>query len=184
MDNKKYIYIILSQTGTKISRTIKFFTHAPYNHASISSDKELSEMYSFSRFHINRPLPAGFFSENRFKGVFSVYNFIPCEIYRIEVTDKQYNDYSKLIDHFRKNTKLYSYNLLGLITIPFGIPLRRRTRFVCSQFVAYALTKCKIAKFNKDFSLITPEDFRHIENSELIYCGDIKCFDPIKSALA
>ena len=70
MQNKK-IYIVLSQTGTWFSRAIKFFTKDPYNHASISLDKELNHMYSFGRKKVNNPLRGGFVREYTDKGVFA-----------------------------------------------------------------------------------------------------------------
>ena len=39
------VYIVISQTGTILSRIIKLLTRKNYNHASISLDKELNEMY-------------------------------------------------------------------------------------------------------------------------------------------
>lgn len=176
MENKKYIYVVLSQTGTRISKAIKFFTRKPYNHVSVSSDNELMEMFSFCRLHLHRPLPAGFSPEYLEKGVFNLFSIVPCEIYKFEVTEHQYDKYLKTIRHFKNNTDVYSYNILGLLTIPFGIPIRRKHRFVCSQFVAYVLNRCKIAEFSKDISLITPEDFRYLQGGELIYSGNLKNF--------
>lgn len=44
-----YIYVLVSRTGTNIAKIIRFFTRKPYNHASISADSNLHEMYSFCR---------------------------------------------------------------------------------------------------------------------------------------
>lgn len=173
-DNKQYIYVVLTQTGTLVSKTIKYFTGAPYNHASITTDKELCEMFSFCRLYTRLPLPAGFINENINTGIFGKFPSIPCEIYGFEVTEKELAKYNKLIEHFKKETKLYSYNVLGLLTVPLGIPIRRTTRFVCSQFVAYVLSQLGVAKFNKDISLVTPDDFRYLNNAVLLYSGDIK----------
>jgi len=174
MNNQRYIYVVLTQTGTNIAKAIQYFTKAPYNHASITSDVELSEMFSFCRLNKNRPLPAGFFQENVGDGVFEMFSSIPCEIYGFEVTEEQLEIYNTVIDHFKKETKLYSYNLLGLLTLALGIPLNRKKRFVCSQFVAHVLTKSGIAEFNKSISLVKPDDFRRLSNGTLIYSGDIK----------
>ena len=48
-DQKRYVYIVISQTGTILSRIIKFLTRKEYNHASISLKDDLSVMYSFGR---------------------------------------------------------------------------------------------------------------------------------------
>ena len=43
----KQIYIVISQTGTILSRILKLVTKAEYNHASISLVPDLNTMYSF-----------------------------------------------------------------------------------------------------------------------------------------
>lgn len=45
----KKIYIIMSFTGTILSRIIKMYEHDKYCHVSISLDKKLNQMYSFGR---------------------------------------------------------------------------------------------------------------------------------------
>lgn len=174
--NEKYIYIVLTQTGTIVSRLIKLYTKDPFNHVAITDDITLRKMHSFCRKHIRFPLPGGFVSENINEGIYKIYKHIPCEIYKIKITDKQYHQYNRIINHFSKNSSEYAYNLLGLITIPFGIRYQRCKHFVCSQFVAYILKSCKIINFNKDISLVTPNDLRYIENSTLEFKGNIKDF--------
>lgn len=171
---KSNIYIVLTQSGTNISKAIRFFTNAPFNHSSITDDINLKTFFSFARFNKDKPLPAGFMNEEIDRGVFGMYSSIPCEIYSISVSDKQYKRYIKLIDHFKNPPKLYTYNLLGLLTMPLGIVHRRRHSFVCSQFVAFMLKHSGITDFKKDISLITPEDLRYIKGAKLIYSGNFK----------
>ena len=52
----KKIYIILTQSGTLFSKTIRFFTGKPYNHASIGLNESLDEFYSFGRKVPTNPL--------------------------------------------------------------------------------------------------------------------------------
>ena len=176
LKNKKHIYIVLTQTGTIISRLIKLYTKDPYNHVAITDDETLCQMYSFCRRYLRFPLPGGFVTESINKGIFKLYNNIPCEIYRFEVTDEQYSQYKLIINHFCKNSSFYTYNILGLLTIPLGIRFQRSKHFVCSQFVAYILQTCKIANFKEDISLIKPDNFRLIENATLEYSGNIHNF--------
>lgn len=174
MPTKRYIYVVLTQTGTNVSKAIKRFTRAPYNHVSVSSDVELCEMFSFCRLNKNKPLPAGFLNEKIDDGVFQMFGKIPCEIYQFEVDEDQLENYNYVIERFKRDTKLYSYNIIGLLTIALGIPLERKKRFVCSQFVAHVLSSAGIAKFSKPVSLVRPDDFRYLKNGTLIYTGDIK----------
>lgn len=173
MEQTKYIYVILSQTGTIPARIIKHFTKAPYNHASLSSDRELQEVYSFCRKYKKFALPAGFVEE-RNVGVFDMFSAIPCEVYAFKATEKQYAKYESLIDDFKQNSKLYSYNVLGLMGLAFGIVVHRKNHFVCSQFVAHVLSECGMARFDKQLDLVRPDDFRYLDNAELVYKGDMK----------
>ena len=56
----KSIYIVLTKTNTALSRVIGVVTSDPYTHASISMDKKLDSLYTFSRLQPEKPLPAEF----------------------------------------------------------------------------------------------------------------------------
>ena len=170
--NKK-IYVILTQTGTVPARIIKLITKAPYNHTSITSDEELYDIYSFCRKFKKIPLPAGFVNETEI-GVFDMFNMVPCEVYAFDVTDEQFDKYQNLISHFKSSSKSYGYNVLGLLALAFGIPVHRKNRYICSQFVAHVLTECKIAEVYKDLCLVKPDDFRYLKNAKLVYKGAFK----------
>ena len=45
-NQNKQLYIVISQTGTLLSRILKQITGAEYNHASISLSRDLERMYS------------------------------------------------------------------------------------------------------------------------------------------
>lgn len=171
---KKYVYILVSQSGTTISKILKMFTRKPYNHVSVSCESDLSEMYSFCRNKPERPLPATFNKEIIGEGTLGKYNMIPCELYRISVTDEQKELLYKNIEHFKQNRDCYSYNCIGLGFMLFHIAFRRKNKFVCSQFVGYILEKSGInSQIHKPVCLQTPEDFRHIPDAELIYKGNL-----------
>lgn len=180
--NKK-IYVILTQTGTIPARIIKMITKAPYNHTSITCDKELYEIYSFCRKYKKSPLPAGFVNETEI-GVFEMFRNVPCEVYSFDVTEEQYEKYQSLISHFISQSKDYAYNVLGLFALAFGIPVHRKNHYICSQFVAHILTECRIAKFYKDLCLVKPDDFRYLDCAKLVYKGDLKNLYECKQELA
>ena len=43
------IYVVLSDSGSVVSKLLRLFTKAKYNHVSLSLREDLSEMYSFGR---------------------------------------------------------------------------------------------------------------------------------------
>ena len=59
-NQNKQLYIVISQTGTLLSRILKQITGAEYNHASISLSRDLERMYSFGRRHPYNPFWGGF----------------------------------------------------------------------------------------------------------------------------
>ena len=67
---KRYVYIVISQTGTILSRIIKFLTRKEYNHASISLKDDLSVMYSFGRKNPYNPFLGRFVEESPDFGTF------------------------------------------------------------------------------------------------------------------
>lgn len=56
----KKIYIVLTHTGTTLSKIIKNYTNDEFSHVSISLDSELKEMYSFGRLNAYNPFWGGF----------------------------------------------------------------------------------------------------------------------------
>ena len=65
---EKKVYILLTDTGTLFTKLIKLYTKKPYNHASISFDLELLEVYSFGRKTARNPFIGGFVKEDVNKG--------------------------------------------------------------------------------------------------------------------
>lgn len=170
-----YIYIILTQTGTAPARFFRFLTKKPYNHVSLASSHDLSEMYSFCRTYKLLPLPSTFNKERVGKGALGSFSFIPCKIYRVKVTAKQKEKYCKIIKHFCNNRQFYSYNMLGLIPLYLNIDWPRKKNFVCSQFVACTMKYIGI-ELKKPYSLYIPDDFHKFPNSELYYSGELNYY--------
>ncbi|BCZ44812.1 hypothetical protein psyc5s11_08790 [Clostridium gelidum] len=170
---KKDAYIMITQTGTKFSRVLQLFTHAPYNHASIALDENLESLYSFARQNLYIPIFAGFVKEDINKGVYKLHDNTLCKIYRISISEKQYLSLQKSIEEFERNEDKYSYNFVGLLTMLFNIPYHREHHYVCSQFVAYLLHDSKSINFEKHFSLVRPQDFTSLSELNLIYSGKL-----------
>ena len=169
----KSAYVMITQTGTKFSRVLQLFTHAPYNHASIALDENLESLYSFARQNLYIPIFAGFVKEDINKGVYKLHDNTLCKIYRISISEKQYLSLQKSIEEFEKNEDKYGYNFVGLLTMLFNIPYHREHHYVCSQFVAYLLHDSISINFKKHYSLIRPQDFTSLSELDLIYSGKL-----------
>ncbi len=164
------IYIVLTGTGTLFSQTIKWFTKAPLNHASISFDSGLNEVYSFGRKKVSNPFMGGFINEN-FKDPF--YNQAYCAVYRCSVGN---HNYAKMHDHvadMMRNRERYKYHLLGLVGVLVNKRIHREDAYFCSHFVASVLEKSSYQPIDKPACFVTPGDFELSLSSQEIYRGTV-----------
>ena len=165
----KNIYLVLSQTGTILSKTIKVITNKEYNHISLSLDGSLDKMYSFGRKSPNNPFIGVFVVEGINKGTFLKFQDTKCKVIEISVSDKQYEELCSNIYYMLVNREKYKYNLLGLCLAAFHICLKFDNKFYCSEFVRYIMNLSDI-----DVSMIPeiahPTDFVNMENN-VVYEG-------------
>ena len=168
MKNKK-VYIILTYTGTILSRIIRLFTGAKYAHASISLDKNLNRMYSFGRINPYIAFWGGFVHENINWGTFKRFKNTKAIIYSIDVTQEQYNKIEESIEYFIKNKKQFHFNVLGTFLSGFKIKYKKKNKFYCSEFVKYILDEAKVETNLND--IVKPIDFLNIKQKEIIYEG-------------
>ncbi|KAB8139362.1 hypothetical protein F9U64_00780 [Gracilibacillus oryzae] len=174
-----YVYIMLSDTGTLFTTMIKKYTKAPYNHASISFDPELKELYSFGRKNPKNPLHGGFVKEDIWTGTFRRYPDTICVIYKLEVSERQKAKMRRVLNVFIKNNNKYLYNILGVLGVSVKEPIEFSNSYFCSQFVAEILNRSGIKLWDKLSVMITPDDFRSCDQLELIYEGKLLEFPPI-----
>ncbi len=168
---KRTLYIFLVRTNSFFSRVIAFFTHTKYTHASIGFDPNCGCFYSFARLHTATAIPAGFVRESADKGLLSLSPNAPCAVYRVSVTEQAYDDIKKQLQRMYLNKARYGYNYLGPVLCFFGIPLRVKNKYFCSQFVAETLARHKVIKLTKPASLYHPRDFEQLPELEKIYEG-------------
>ena len=164
----KHVYILLTDTGTVLTRAIKLYTRKPYNHASIAFDYELTEVYSFGRKNPRNPLIGGFVKENLNNCLFERATGV---IYRLTVSETEYHRMKGFVKQIADDKENFRYNLIGLIAVLFNIELDRENAFFCSEFVATVLEQSDQIKFNMPLSLVTPSDLLEIGKLELIYEG-------------
>lgn len=167
---EKKIYLLLTDTGTIFTRMIKLYTKKPYNHASISFDPLLNDVYSFGRKNINNPFIGGFIKEDMESDLFK---YADCAIYCCTVSEEKWNRVKDYIMQMEKQKNQYKYNLLGLFGVIFNRHIERENAFFCSQFVATVLTESIITDFSKPLSLVTPHDLSEIATFNIIFKGKL-----------
>lgn len=168
------IYIILTHTGTILSKIIKIYTKDEFSHVSIALDNKLTEMYSFGRLNPYNPFKGGFIHEYLDKGTFKRFKKTKAKIIEIEINDNQFSLLKSNISEFKKTYIKYKFNVIGLFATGFNIRLKREHHFYCAEFVKYIL---EISDINMNLpELIKPEDFKQNINGKTIYNGLLSKF--------
>lgn len=170
----KKIYIILTHTGTMLSKIIKCYTGDEFSHVSIAMDQELYQMYSFGRLNPYNPFYGGFVHERINKGTFKRFSRTKAKIYSLEIEDEQYEKLKYTINHIKKIRRHYAFNILGLIAVGFKIKIESEKCFYCAEFVKYLLEKAKIENNLPD--IVKPDDFKKINKLKLEYVGLLKFY--------
>ena len=165
---ERYVYILITKSSTYFSRLIHIATAAPYTHASIGLDGPQGYFYSFARKYTRLCLPAGLVREAICAG--SPGN-LPYRMYRLRVSEGTYCRIRDRLASMYHQRSRYSYNLLGAFSSYFNYPLKRRSSYFCSQFVADALQQCGALEMDKDAALVHPADFCAAEGLELVSEG-------------
>lgn len=172
----KYIYIVLSHTGTLLSRIIKLVTGNEYTHSSIALNESLDEMYSFGRLNPYNPFLGGFVQEGKGIGTFKRFKNTKVGVYKLEVTDEQYCEILENIKYIEKNKEKFKFNILGLALAGINKRVVKKNTFYCAEFVRYVLKKSGINVENLP-KTIKPESFKEITNARLIYKGLLRNYD-------
>lgn len=172
----KKVYVIMSHTGTILSRLIRINTGAEYTHVSISLDENLRRMYSFGRIYPHIAFIGGFVRESKHYGTFKRFKNTEVSILELEVTERQYAEITENIFYIRKNKKKYRFNILGLVIAGLNKKRNKENYFYCAEFVKYILNKGNVDLSNLP-EVIKPEDFKNLKNANVIYKGYLRDYE-------
>jgi hypothetical protein len=168
------VYVLLTDTGTVLTKLIKLYTKKPHNHASIALDDQLWNVYSFGRRRPRNPFMAGFVRENTRGGIF---RNADCAIYCCSITEMQYENICLKIKEIERNKNEYRYNLLGLFAVMVNMEFDRKNAFFCSHFVAALLEESGVEiNKQKPLSLVTPNDIKESSSLKLVYEGKLSSY--------
>ncbi|MBR3211461.1 MAG: hypothetical protein IKF71_05960 [Bacilli bacterium] len=165
----KKIYIVLSYTGTILSRAIKLYTRKEYSHVSISLDKNMEHMYSFGRLNAYNPFIGGFVQESPHFGTFKRFKHSKIKVYSLNVSDEDYERIQDTIHKFEINHDKYGFNFMGVVTAAGNYRMRRKYYYYCAEFVKYVLENTSL-KLNLP-EIVKPEDFQKLEGLQEVFTG-------------
>lgn len=171
---EREIYILLTYSGTVLSKIIKAFTREPYSHVSVSLDLDLEEMYSFGRKVPSNPLFAGFVKEDVINGTYARFPKTKCALYSVKISEENYDKLLRELEKFKNCKDRYRYNLAGLVGYMLNRPVDREYRYFCSEFVSEVLSNSGVRLIDKPSSLTAPGDFRRCRELNLVYEGGLR----------
>lgn len=170
MESKRQLYIVISQTGTILSRLLKLFTGAEYNHASISVSSDLKQMYSFGRVNPYNPFRGGFVKESPNTGTFKRFCKTKAVVLVVDIGEQQYTELCEFLKQMHLKRKNYHYNYLGVCLAAFRITYRSRNCYYCSEFVRDMLLKYGVEGASALKAIVQPIHFFALPHKQL-YCG-------------
>lgn len=173
---KREIYIVISQTGTLLSRLLRHITKAEYNHASISLRSDLFMLYSFGRIHPYNPFWGGFVTESPHWGTFKRFSDTKVQVLAVAVSEEQYRRIRAKIKTMVIMRKHYHYNYLGLFLAALRVHYRRTGCYYCSEFVKAMLEMIEIPGAGELENIVKPIHFLNLPDANVIYCGLLRSY--------
>lgn len=171
-ENSHYIYIIISRTQTKFARLLRMVGGMKYNHSAISLDRELSEMYAFSRPQHRSLFLGKLVRETLDRYTLKKNHKIPVVVFQLPVSLEQYAQIRNLFQQIMLDSE-YMYNLFSVLTYPITRGFSTYKSFNCTEFAAHIL-KILDYPFPQPAYRYKPDDLVHILEPYLIFDGDLR----------
>lgn len=173
------VYVVVMHTGSVVSTVIKKATGDLYSHASISFDPSLTNMYSFGNKRIKGKAFANGFKKENIHNEFFSSRTIPYAMYMVPVTKEELVAMKKRLDYFVKNENKFSFDMIGLVKIFFGIADNPENRYFCSRFVMDVLNAGRPADpYTQEESLVKPQDLAETNFARYVMGGYLKDYNP------
>lgn len=183
--NTKPIFIVNSWTNTPFGKAIRVATRSVYTHSAISFDTSLENLYSFNA--DNKRNKLGGVSLESLSGYISVYENCRINVECIFVKDTDFDIIKAALDHMVKHQDQTTYDFANVFNMLLGRAKDmgdRTMTMICSQFVAYILSRADIQLLDKSANLVTPKDLVTTVTSNprvyLLYDGLGKDYDKKK----
>ncbi|MBO4726518.1 MAG: hypothetical protein J5598_02880 [Clostridia bacterium] len=172
----KAFYVVLSRTGTILSRMISKLTGDWYTHASISLKDDLSTMYSFGRLWAYNPWIGGFVKESVEYGTMRRFRNADTVVIRVVVSNDKYLALENYLTTMYRERKKYKYNYWGLLMSKWRVRVRavKGNRFYCSEFVNDCLERFGVVRQGEFGKVVRPMELLQLRQGgkgQIIYRG-------------
>lgn len=129
-------------------------------------------MYTFGRKYTPTPFPGGFIEEDVRKGLYNKKN-TELLVYRLKVNNEAIYNFDRYVNKLKSERTHYDYK--GAIGVYLNKDKFSNNGYVCSSFVYEVLNELKLIdensikdKYNWN---VRPEDFKSLDNIEMVYEG-------------
>ena len=181
----RYLYIVASETGSIVSRAIRQFTGAKYNHVSIALNGTLHTMYSFGRRLPWCPFWGGFVREEPGYGTLARFPDTRVRVVRLPVTEGQYRVIRDCLEEMDRCAGRFGYNYLGLFLAALGLPCPCRDRYYGSEFVRDVLVRYDVVPARRFGPVTQPQQLLdELPEGELVYEGVLNDYPPLADRAA
>ncbi len=171
------IYIVVTQTGTILSRLLKVITHANYNHVSVSADPTLNTMYSFGRKYPYNPFWGGFVMESPHFGTFKRFSETDAVVLSVPVEKEVKEEIEARLTEMYQHRKEYHYDTLGLLLAGIKVRYVRENTYYCSSFVKALLREFELADEDIFGKFPKPIEFLDVHGGEVVYRGKLRLYE-------
>lgn len=140
MEQPRYLYVMLSRTGTGMGKVVRLFTRSEYNHASLTLDSTFHSFVSFARYTQDVALAGGFVKESA-ERFLSQGQPVPVRIFRVEVSPARYEQLKDLFSLAGCRKTGLIYNSLGALLSTWHLRCHIPGAYTCLEFAAAVLGK-------------------------------------------
>lgn len=161
----RHITILLTRFPDPYSRTVSLLTRFHYTHASIGLDEDVNTFYSF--------VTKGFIVEKVTRYVRPEWKPLPCELYKIPVTEEHYQHIKEILQTFVERKGSLQYTKLGVFLSLLRISHKLKNKYFCSQFVAEVLKDSNCDLISKHPSLYMPKNISKLPRKHLVFKGTV-----------
>lgn len=135
---RRYLYLMISQTDTQIGRMIRAISGFPYNHVSMSLDPTFHRWVSFGRYNRRAPLYAGYITESP-ERYLAKGRDIRVRIFRMELSQERYAQLSNLFSHAGDRDCGLVYNTFDMVAAAFRRQVEIPGAYTCLGFACAVL---------------------------------------------
>jgi len=148
------VYIVFSATHTGMGRFIRLVTRHPYNHVSVSLDRDIQRMYSFARYHRTIPLWGGFVQESILRYA-SFAGSARVKVCRVPVEQPHLTYLHNYMQRLWSDREDYLYNLPAAMAIPLHLRPSIPKTHTCASFAREILLRCRVEGAERTFPSVS-----------------------------